>query len=37
VALMERIPYYTTAAGAVAAVAAMKARREGYGVRPLQG
>jgi carbamoyl-phosphate synthase large subunit len=37
VALMDRIPYYTTAAGAVAAVSAMLARREGYGVRTLQG
>ncbi len=37
VALMDRIPYYTTAAGAVAAVAAMQARGEGYGVRTLQG
>jgi carbamoyl-phosphate synthase large subunit len=37
VALMDRIPYYTTAAGAAAAVAAMQARREGYGVRTLQG
>jgi carbamoyl-phosphate synthase large subunit len=37
VALMDKIPYYTTAAGAVAAVAAMLARREGYGVRTLQG
>jgi len=37
VALMDRIPYFTTAAGAVAAVAAMQARREGYGVRTLQG
>ncbi len=37
VALVEKIPYFTTAAGAIAAVAAMQARREGYGVRPLQG
>jgi carbamoyl-phosphate synthase large subunit len=37
VALMDRIPYFTTAAGAVAAVAAMRARGEGYGVRTLQG
>ncbi len=37
VALMDRIPYYTTAAGAIAAVAAMQARREGFGVRTLQG
>ncbi|WP_068306638.1 carbamoyl-phosphate synthase large subunit [Pararhodobacter sp. CCB-MM2] len=37
VALMDKIPYFTTAAGAIAAAAAMKARREGYGVRTLQG
>jgi carbamoyl-phosphate synthase large subunit len=37
VALMDRIPYFTTAAAAIAAVAAMKARGEGYGVRTLQG
>ena len=37
VALMDRIPYFTTAAGAVSAVAAMKARGEGIGVRTLQG
>jgi carbamoyl-phosphate synthase large subunit len=37
VALMDRIPYYTTAAASVAAVAAMQARAEGYGVRTLQG
>jgi carbamoyl-phosphate synthase large subunit len=37
VALMDKIPYFTTAAAAIAAVAAMKARREGYGVRTLQG
>ncbi|MBC7157823.1 MAG: carbamoyl phosphate synthase large subunit, partial [Rhodobacteraceae bacterium] len=37
VALHDRIPYYTTAAGAIAAVAAMKARGEGIGVRTLQG
>jgi carbamoyl-phosphate synthase large subunit len=37
VALYDKIPYYTTAAGAVSAVAAMKARDEGYGVRTLQG
>lgn len=37
VALMDRIPYFTTAAASVAAVAAMKARAEGYGVRMLQG
>ena len=37
VALMDKIPYFTTAAGAIAAAAAMKARSEGYGVRTLQG
>ncbi|MFN4193021.1 MAG: carbamoyl-phosphate synthase large subunit [Tabrizicola sp.] len=37
VALMDKIPYFTTAAASVAAVAAMKARGEGYGVRRLQG
>ena len=37
VALMDRIPYFTTAAGSIAAAAAMKARGEGYGVRTLQG
>ncbi|MBD3764378.1 MAG: carbamoyl-phosphate synthase large subunit [Rhodobacterales bacterium] len=37
VALMDKIPYYTTAAGAMAAVAAMRARGEGIGVRTLQG
>ncbi|WP_127901594.1 carbamoyl-phosphate synthase large subunit [Solirhodobacter olei] len=38
VALMDRIPYFTTAAGAIASVAAIKARREGeIGVRTLQG
>ena len=38
VALMDRIPYFTTAAAAIAAVAAMKARGEGeIGVRTLQG
>ncbi|HMO07724.1 MAG TPA: carbamoyl phosphate synthase large subunit, partial [Paracoccaceae bacterium] len=37
VALMDRIPYFTTAAASVAAVAAMRARGEGYGVRTLQG
>ena len=37
VALMDKIPYSTTAAASVAAVAAMKARGEGYGVRTLQG
>ncbi|MCJ8139843.1 carbamoyl-phosphate synthase large subunit [Falsirhodobacter halotolerans] len=37
VALYEKIPYFTTAAGSIAAVAAMKARDEGIGVRTLQG
>jgi len=37
VALMDKIPYFTTAAGAIAATQAMMARREGYGVRTLQG
>ncbi|MFE3836282.1 carbamoyl-phosphate synthase large subunit [Pseudogemmobacter sonorensis] len=37
VALMDKIPYFTTAAASVAAVAAMQARGEGYGVRTLQG
>ena len=37
VALMDKIPYFTTAAAAIAAVAAMQARDEGYGVRTLQG
>ena len=37
VALMDKIPYFTTAAAAIAATAAMKARSEGYGVRTLQG
>ncbi|WP_413874187.1 carbamoyl-phosphate synthase large subunit [Albidovulum sp.] len=37
VALMDKIPYFTTAAGAIAAVQAMKARGEGIGVRTLQG
>jgi carbamoyl-phosphate synthase large subunit len=37
VALMDKIPYFTTAAAAIAAIAAMKARDEGYGVRTLQG
>ncbi|MFN3954185.1 MAG: carbamoyl-phosphate synthase large subunit [Pararhodobacter sp.] len=36
-ALMDKIPYFTTAAGAIAAVAAMQARNEGFGVRTLQG
>ena len=37
VALMDKIPYFTTAAGTIAAVSAMKARGEGIGVRTLQG
>jgi len=38
VALMDKIPYFTTAAAAIAAVAAMKARGEGeIRVRTLQG
>jgi carbamoyl-phosphate synthase large subunit len=37
VALYDKIPYFTTAAGAIAAVQAMKARGEGIGVRTLQG
>ena len=38
VALMDRIPYFTTAAGSVAAVAAIRSRDEGeVGVRTLQG
>ena len=37
VALMDKIPYFTTAAASIAAVAAMRARGEGYGVRTLQG
>ncbi len=37
VALMDKIPYFTTAAASIAAVAAMRARSEGYGVRTLQG
>ena len=37
VAVSDRIPYFTTAAGAIAAVAAMQARAEGFGVRTLQG
>ncbi|PPB79872.1 carbamoyl-phosphate synthase large subunit [Albidovulum inexpectatum] len=37
VALHDKIPYFTTAAGAIAAVQAMKARSEGIGVRTLQG
>lgn len=37
VALMDKIPYFTTAAASVAAVQAMQARGEGYKVRTLQG
>ena len=37
VALMDKIPYFTTAAASIATVAAMKARGEGYGVRTVQG
>ncbi len=38
VALYDRIPYFTTAAAAIAAAMAMQARREGeVGVRKLQG
>ncbi|MFC7703214.1 carbamoyl-phosphate synthase large subunit [Plastorhodobacter daqingensis] len=38
VALYDKIPYFTTAAASIAAVAAMKARQEGdIGVRTLQG
>jgi len=37
VALYQKIPYFTTAAGSIAAVAAMQARGEGIGVRTLQG
>ncbi|HRO13824.1 MAG TPA: carbamoyl-phosphate synthase large subunit [Paracoccus sp. (in: a-proteobacteria)] len=38
VALMDKIPYFTTAAGAIAAVAAIRSREEGeVGVRTLQG
>lgn len=36
-ALMDKIPYFTTAAASIAIVAALKARGEGYGVRTLQG
>jgi carbamoyl-phosphate synthase large subunit len=36
-ALYDKIPYYTTAAGSIAAVQAIKARGEGIGVRTLQG
>ena len=38
VALYDKIPYFTTAAGAIAAVAAIASRAEGdVGVRTLQG
>jgi carbamoyl-phosphate synthase large subunit len=37
VALMDKIPYFTTAAAFIAAAAAVRARGEGYGVRTLQG
>ncbi|MDW4549576.1 carbamoyl-phosphate synthase large subunit [Defluviimonas sp. D31] len=37
VALYDKIPYYTTAAGSISAVQAIKARGEGIGVRTLQG
>ncbi|MFZ5709872.1 MAG: carbamoyl-phosphate synthase large subunit [Pseudomonadota bacterium] len=37
VALYDKIPYFTTAAACIAAVQAMQARGEGYGVRTLQG
>jgi carbamoyl-phosphate synthase large subunit len=37
VALFDKIPYFTTAAGSIAAVQAMKERGEGYRVRTLQG
>jgi carbamoyl-phosphate synthase large subunit len=37
VALMDKIPYFTTAAASIAVVGALKARGEGYGVRTLQG
>ena len=36
-ALMDKIPYFTTAAASIAVVEAMQARGEGYGVRTLQG
>jgi carbamoyl-phosphate synthase large subunit len=37
VALYDKIPYFTTAAGSIAAVAAVKSREEGeVGVRSLQ-
>ena len=37
VALYDKIPYFTTAAASISAVAAIKARGEGIGVRTLQG
>jgi carbamoyl-phosphate synthase large subunit len=37
VALMDKIPYFTTIAASIAVVEAMTARGEGYGVRTLQG
>lgn len=38
VALYDRIPYFTTAAGSIAAVAAIRSREEGeIRVRTLQG
>ncbi|MEZ5912740.1 MAG: carbamoyl-phosphate synthase large subunit [Paracoccaceae bacterium] len=37
VALYDKIPYFTTAAAAISAVQAIRARGEGYGVRTLQG
>ena len=37
VTLMDKIPYFTTAAAFIAAAAAVRARGEGYGVRTLQG
>ena len=37
VALMDKIPYFSSAAASIAVVEAMKARGEGYGVRTLQG
>ena len=37
VALMDKIPYFTTIAVSIAVVAAMKARGEWYGVLTLQG
>ena len=37
IAVMERISYFTTAAGAIAATEAIKAQGAGFGVRALQG